>query len=233
MHAGSSWHACRVLLLLLLQGYDDHTTSTSEEALTLFTEREVYPDVVLLDSDNESVDVAKVGGVRAHTAVAWAPRGSCRHTNLNTALTRRNAVALSRAAHQGASESQPHGRHRRAGIEGWGGLCRPVAASRGSGLHAQTARPGRARSARRTTCATTGEAAVCARGVRNGPGSACTVHACMRGRFLPRTTLITTDERTYEHIMHNLLLPQACSARITYAQAVTVSSRPFGAAAPV
>lgn len=49
-----------VLQMLSAEGYDDHTTSTSEEALKLFTEREVYPDIVLLDSDNESIDVAKL-----------------------------------------------------------------------------------------------------------------------------------------------------------------------------
>lgn len=44
-----------------MQGYDDMTISSLDEAVRLFTDQEVFPDIVLVDSDNESMDTTKVG----------------------------------------------------------------------------------------------------------------------------------------------------------------------------
>lgn len=49
-----------VLQMLSAEGYDDMTISSLDEAVRLFTEREVFPDIVLVDSDNESMDTQKL-----------------------------------------------------------------------------------------------------------------------------------------------------------------------------
>ncbi|EFJ42707.1 hypothetical protein VOLCADRAFT_97137 [Volvox carteri f. nagariensis] len=49
-----------VLQMLSAEGYDDNTTDNIEEALKLFAEKEVYPDIVIIDSDNELVDTRQL-----------------------------------------------------------------------------------------------------------------------------------------------------------------------------
>ncbi|GFR44507.1 hypothetical protein Agub_g5772 [Astrephomene gubernaculifera] len=49
-----------VLQMLSAEGYDDNTTDNAQEAVKLFAEKEVYPDIVIIDSDNELVDTRQL-----------------------------------------------------------------------------------------------------------------------------------------------------------------------------
>ncbi|PNW77668.1 hypothetical protein CHLRE_10g446450v5 [Chlamydomonas reinhardtii] len=49
-----------VVQMLSAEGYDDQTSDSIEEAVKLFSEREVYPDIVIVDSDNELVDTKQL-----------------------------------------------------------------------------------------------------------------------------------------------------------------------------
>ncbi|KAG2495444.1 hypothetical protein HYH03_006390 [Edaphochlamys debaryana] len=49
-----------VLQVLSAEGYDDSTTDDVAEAVKLFNEKEVYPDIVIVDSDNELVDTKQL-----------------------------------------------------------------------------------------------------------------------------------------------------------------------------
>ncbi|GIM02551.1 hypothetical protein Vretimale_7365 [Volvox reticuliferus] len=49
-----------IVQVLSAEGYDDNTTDNIAEALKLFSEKEVYPDIVVIDSDNELVDTRQL-----------------------------------------------------------------------------------------------------------------------------------------------------------------------------
>ncbi|GLC61812.1 hypothetical protein PLESTB_001805700 [Pleodorina starrii] len=49
-----------VVQMLSAEGYDDNTTDNVAEAVKLFSEKEVYPDIVIMDSDNELVDTRQL-----------------------------------------------------------------------------------------------------------------------------------------------------------------------------
>ncbi|GLI63425.1 hypothetical protein VaNZ11_006395 [Volvox africanus] len=49
-----------IVQMLSAEGYDDNTTDNIPEAVKLFSEKEVYPDIVVIDSDNELVDTRQL-----------------------------------------------------------------------------------------------------------------------------------------------------------------------------